>query len=414
MSEQAIFRYFQSSNGIKVGYKHKVGKYDYNHILFVFSGFGRDRPDHYNFTNVLDYYPAHVIWVNDNFEDFFTYYMCINLDFKIADAVGEFIKIKTEELNIPWQNITLLGGSKGGSAALYHGLRWNIKNIVACVPQIKIGTFLDDEKPFTEKTARHMMGEYYSQFQIHRLDKVIVELLKKDTELEKNIYLLTSEYDDQYKKYLSDYLDDFKRYSNFNLMKTYSAFVTHHAQITEHHLSLVLGILYCLVSEGVPTFPNKEINFFGSQPVGIKPPTFEPYLDLHQLEYKNDRFFIQGVGLPRGVACPTYNDIHYALLLKSELENVIEKELAKTHNDSLSRRLFDGELVNYDKCTFTTIKYAGLDISDIPQGVYRLSLKIQTNIKTSEVVISSTKIFSQETDELKIYSDQNGALLHVK
>ena len=93
---------------------------------------------------------------------------------------------------------------------------------------------------------------------------------------------------------------------------------------------------------------------------------------------------------------------------------MIEKELAKTHNDSLSRRLFDGDLVNYDKCTFTTIKYAGLDISDIPQGVYHLSLKIQTNIKTSEVVLSSTKIFSQETDGLKIYSDKNGALLYIK
>lgn len=412
MNKKIETHIYQASNGVKVTFRYQPAKYDFKHTIFIFSGFGRDRPDHYNFTNILNYCPAHIIWINDNFEDFFTYYMCINMNFKVADAVEEFIRNKVNELKLKWEDITLLGGSKGGSAAIYHGLRMNIHNIVAYVPQIKIGSFLDDERPFTAKTANHMMGENYTNYQIHKLDNIIVELLKKDNFLNRNIYLLTSEYDDQYSKYLAQYLNDFKKYQNFNLIKTYSAFVRHHGQITEHHLILILGILYSLCSEAVPHFL-QPVNFFGSQPIYNTPPSYKPHIELQQLEYKNNKLFIQGIGILRGVPCPTYNDIYYSMIFESENGDNIEKELAKTHNPDLSKKLFDGDLINYDKGTFTTIKYAGLDIFDIPKGKYRIYLKIHTAPKTTIVKITSHHDFSHSAENIIISEQQNDYYIEI-
>lgn len=404
---------YLADNGTKVIYKYKPSKYDFNQVLFVFSGFGQDVPPHYNFVNSLNHYPGHIVWISDDFEGFFAYYMCINLDFRVADAVGEFIKEKAIELKVPWENITLLGGSKGGSAALYHGLRWSIKNIIATVPQLKIGSYLVDDQPFTQKTARHMMGDTYSQLQIHRLDKVLIELLKKDTALDKNIYLLTSEYDEHYHRYLVDYLDDFKKYHNFNLMKTYSAFVGQHKQVTEHHLTWILGILYCLASECTPSFASQESCFFGSQPVKNLLATCEPYVDLQQFAYEGGRLFISGVGILRGVPCPTYDDIHYLLIFESN-KNRIKKILAIGHNTDLSRKLFDGNLVNYDKGIFTTFKYAGLEIDDIPVGEYQLRLQIKTASKTVICPIGSTKLFTQNVDRYSLECNGKESLLIVK
>ncbi|NRD71122.1 hypothetical protein HQR03_11310 [Psychrobacter okhotskensis] len=40
-----------ATNGVKVKYKHKPSKYDYNHIIFVFSGFLNANPGNYDFLN---------------------------------------------------------------------------------------------------------------------------------------------------------------------------------------------------------------------------------------------------------------------------------------------------------------------------------------------------------------------------
>lgn len=186
-----------------------------------------------------------------------------------------------------------------GGLALYHGLRMNVHNIVACVSQIKMGSYLLGDLPFTAKTANHMMGDNYNAYQVKRLDNVILELLKKDIFLDRNIYLLTSEYDDQYDKFLSHSFDDFKKYRNFNLMKTYSAFVQQHRDATEYHAVLVLGIIYSLVSEATPYFP-RPINFFGSQPLRNPKPSGVPYVDLRVLKLTEERPFIDGVALLRG------------------------------------------------------------------------------------------------------------------
>ncbi|MDA3978224.1 accessory Sec system protein Asp2 [Gallibacterium sp. AGMB14963] len=133
---------YQAGNGQIIKYRQKAAKYDFNHLLVVFSGFLHAKPGNYDFANALNDCPCDVLWIADDFQGMYTYYMCINQDFCVEKAVQEFIGVKLDELGLTWKQMTFTGFSKGGSAALYHGLKFGVKNIVITVPQINVGSYI--------------------------------------------------------------------------------------------------------------------------------------------------------------------------------------------------------------------------------------------------------------------------------
>lgn len=359
---------YQAANGVKVIYRHKSKKYDFKHVIFVFSGFLNAKPGNYDFLKALTDCPCDVVWIKDDFEEMYTYYLCIDMNFKIEQAVTEFINYQVCELGLEHKDITVTGFSKGGSAALYYGLKLNIRNIVATVPQLYVGSYVDNH---WRHVAEHMMGKDYAQIHIKYIDNLLIELLKKDEDKDKNLYILTSESDIQYGKEIEPNLSEFRKYKNFNLLKSYSLFARQHNQITGHHTALLLGIYYSLASGAVPRFNETgEVNFFGTQPIALSKPSLVPYIDLRKIEIRDEKLFIDGVGLIRGVNVEEYKDIDYSLILKGKQEYTLA--LAKAERPNLTRELFDGELVVYDKCWFTTLHYKGLDISHILRGEYEL------------------------------------------
>lgn len=403
---------FTASNGIQVIYKHKPKKYDFKHLMVVFSGFLNTHPGNYDFSNALNDYPADVIWINDNFDNMYAYYLCIDMDFKVKEAVQEFIRTQLKEREFSSENITFTGFSKGGSAALYHGLDMNIKNIVISVPQIKIGSYVHD---YWKAPAKHMMGENYKKSNIDYIDKLIVNLLKKETDFNKNIYILTSEADTQYPVEILPYLDDFKKYNNFNLLKTFSSFVREHNQVTSHHTALLLSIYYALASEAVPRFNQGEVNFFGTQPIP-KPNATDalPYVDMKKINYKNNILFIEGIAILRGVHIQDYPDINYELIFKSnKTGKEYSKGLAKLHRPYLTRELFDGNFIIYDKGYFTTPHLKGIDIADLPRDEYQLFMKIYTKNHEVRVALCSKKEIKQDNNDFICYSNDSIANLKL-
>lgn len=403
---------FTASNGIEVIYRHKPSKYDFRHLIVVFSGFLNAKPGNYDFINALTDCPADVIWINDNFKDMYTYYLCIDMDFKVKEAVQEFIHFQINKLNMPFENVTFTGFSKGGSAALYHALSMSIKNIVVTVPQLHIGSYVHQN---WKTAAAHMMGGHYQQAQIAHIDKLIVNLLKKERDFDKNIYLLTSEADIQYSTEIHPHLDDFKKYRNFNLLKTYSAFVREHNQVTSHHTALLLGIYYALASEAVPRFNQGEVNFFGTQPTpkpDAKNPT--PYVDLRKLNYKDNILFIEGVAVLRGVHIPDYGDVHYDLIFQDvHTGQSYTKGLAKLHRPHLTRELFDGDFVVYDKGYFTTLNLKGINISDIPKAKYQLYMEIKTKHERAKFTLISQKPLAHTSDSFNFSSNPSEAIFRL-
>lgn len=85
---------FTASNGVEITYKQKKNKFDFKHLIFVFSGFLNKTPGNYDFINAMSDCPAEVIWINDSFDNMYTYYLCVNMDFKIEEAIKEFMMQK--------------------------------------------------------------------------------------------------------------------------------------------------------------------------------------------------------------------------------------------------------------------------------------------------------------------------------
>ena len=102
------------------------------------------------------------------------------------------------ENNINFKNIISIGSSKGGTAALYYGMKYNFGNIIVGAPQYKIGTYLSD---LSIKTyADEIFG-----------DRSIANRIKYDNLIrlicnnKSKIYLLTSDGDNQYDRVLKSF-----------------------------------------------------------------------------------------------------------------------------------------------------------------------------------------------------------------
>lgn len=403
-----------AKNGTKVIYKHKKRKYDFNHVIFVFSGFLNAKPGNYDFANALNDCPCDVVWICDNFEEMYTYYLCVDMDFKVENAVSEFIHHILGELNLTINQATTTGFSKGGSAALYYGLKLDFSNIVTTVPQLNIGSYIHNG---WKNVAKHMLGWNYNSTQVTYLDKLLPRLLKQDRKLDRNIYLLTSESDEQYKLEIEPYLPDFAKYHNFNLLKTYSAFVRTHSHVTSHHTALLLSIYYSLASEAIPRYNNGSVNFFGSQPYSNPAPTGEPYVDLRVLKLTEERLFIDGIALLRGYDAVDYSDLDYVLILKNNKDS-IELPLAKGNQPHLTKSLFDGKyLTVYDKAVFTTYRYEGLDLSVLSNGTYKMFIQIKMlkyhNIDSIQPIVSAKSFGEVKEGRYLVYQDRNEFYLKV-
>lgn len=391
---------FLADNGVEVKYKHKHSKYDFKHLIIVFSGFLKTTPGNYDFVNALNDCPCNVIWISDNFEGMYSYYLANDMDFKIEIAITEFINkiIYNNELTL--KDVTVTGFSKGGSAALYYGIKLNISNIVVTVPQIYIGTYLDSN---WKLTARNIMGVDYNKTKIHYFNNLIPNLLKKDFDINKNIYLLTSEEDEQYEEHIVPNLNELSKYNNFNLIKTYSLFVRQHNQVTAHHTAILLSIYYALASEAIPRFNHGQVNFFGSQPVAMKKPSLQPYIDLRKIRTIDNLLFIEGVALIRGLDVENYSDIDYKLIFKG-IKNYT-KNLAKDNRPELTKEFFKNELVIYDKCYFTTFQYKGMDISEIDIGSYELLIGIKVKGNEFTIPLVSNKEIEYKNSNINFISD---------
>ncbi|MDQ9204236.1 hypothetical protein QBS70_03920 [Cronobacter sakazakii] len=86
-----------------------------------------------------------------------------------------------------------------------------------------------------------MSGDDSDAFAL-KLDALLPQLLSRDTALDKNIYLLTSEADIQYESEVKPYISEFRKYQNFNLFMAQSMLIREHNQVTSYHVPLLLGI----------------------------------------------------------------------------------------------------------------------------------------------------------------------------
>lgn len=393
---------------IEIKYKIKKRKYDTKHLVIVFSGFGAAGEFTYDLENSLQECPAHVLWIKDDFNNHCAYYICQNMKFDIEIAVHKFILQTLENLNLTKDNCSVIGCSKGGTASIYFGIKFQFKNIISTVPQFHIGSYIQKGWP---AVGKHMTGDL-SDNKIEQLDNLLPNILDDDHFLDKNIYLLTSKADNQFKSEIEPNLSRFIKYKNFNLLLSTSILVREHNQVTAHQLPLILGIVNSLSQGATPHFGYTELG--GDEYSTPTKPSGLPLTVLKTVKIKNNRIYPEGISILRGLPCPEYKDIIIKLLLVSEHASQ-EITLAKGHKPSLTRLLYDGSFVNYDKGWFCTPAFGGFDSESIVAGEYKLSIIIscQGIIKTNELTVDpyqNNKILAEEFG-LRIFSKDSKVFL---
>ncbi|WP_316742868.1 hypothetical protein [Streptomyces sp. MK7] len=236
-----------TSGAVPVEYRFRAAEGDVRHLIVVFSGFAA--PNGYHFAGKsLNGLRANVLWIRDDFDGHYSYYMCRSMNFDIEASVLALIENTMGQLGLGREQVSLLGVSKGGSAALYFGLKYGFRNIVTVVPQFLVGSYVRDRA----ETGRYMLGPDMPQMHVDMLDGAIPELLKRFGAQGHNVYLFTSEADEQYATEISPHLQLFWACENFNLIRTNSELVRQHGEVSGYNLPLVLGVLSALSDGAVP------------------------------------------------------------------------------------------------------------------------------------------------------------------
>lgn len=233
-----------------IHYRFKQGSAHCHHLLIVMSGFNIPDPTVYDFPNVLNFCHSHVLWIKDDFDGLPAYYLCNGMSFDIEEGVSQLISGVIDYLKHP--RTSIVGGSKGGSMALYYGLKHNVENIIAAVPQFNIGSYVASGT-FWEHVGKKMMGKI-SEKNIDLLNKKLPQLIKHCKNNHAHIYLFTSPTDPQYHTEIQPNLGLFTRFPHFNLIESQSELITQHNQVMGYNLRLILSLIYQFEYQISPTW----------------------------------------------------------------------------------------------------------------------------------------------------------------
>ncbi|MFH8439873.1 hypothetical protein ACH4D3_01400 [Streptomyces sp. NPDC018026] len=243
---RAVLHGIDATGPVPVEYRFAHSKGGNRHLTVVFANLFA--PDDYGWaTGVLDGLRSNILWIRDSFDGGNTYYLCKGMDFSVEKSVIGLVSRVMESLELTPDDVTLWGSSKGASAAFYFGLRYGFRNIVASVPQFRIGTFVRDVYP---NVGRHMLGEALPEENVRVLDAVLPDLLASGANPEARIYLVSSPQDEQYKDQVEPFVGLLRRYRNFNFIFSESPHITDHGKVSLRNVPPLLGIAYLLV-EGI-------------------------------------------------------------------------------------------------------------------------------------------------------------------
>ncbi|WNI21755.1 hypothetical protein [Streptomyces sp. ITFR-16] len=236
----------EDSGKYPVHYRFSHAKKGNQHLVVVFANFSA--PDEYGWSNgVFDSLRSNILWIRDLFDGKNSYYLCKGMDFELERSVVTLISNVMNSLGLTPDQCTMWGGSKGGSAALYFGLKYGFRNIVSIVPQFRIGTYLHTQPT----VAEFMMGQVTEE-NVRILDNVIPDLVRAGANRGANIYVLSSPQDEQYPVQVEPFLGLFNGYENFNFIFSDSPYITDHTEVTRRNVPALMGLINFLIDGMAP------------------------------------------------------------------------------------------------------------------------------------------------------------------
>ncbi|MFI7355540.1 hypothetical protein ACIBTP_16490 [Streptomyces avidinii] len=247
MSEAAqkarrVFTGVESSGPVPIEYRFSHAKNGNRHLVVAFANHAV--PGEYGGSNgPLHDLRANVLWVRDLFDGENSHYLCNGMDFALDESVAGLISRVMNALSLTPDDCTLFGTSKGAGAALYFGLKYGFKNIVASMPRFLTGTFAGQDMP---GTARVAPGEGAAS-NLPTLDSVLPDVVRGGVRRPANVYLVSSPRDEHYARQVEPLLGLFQGYENFNFVYNESPLIPSHGRVPLRNLPAVTGLLDLLV-----------------------------------------------------------------------------------------------------------------------------------------------------------------------
>ncbi|MGP5652934.1 accessory Sec system protein Asp2, partial [Glutamicibacter arilaitensis] len=288
-------------NETEIRYDFKPAKQDRKHLVVIFSGFRKMGTFDFGGQS-LSNLGAAVLWIDDNFGENYSYYIRAYGGRDISCDINTFIVEKLDELGLQLNQCTVAGFSKGASAALYYAAKFGYRNIVATVPQMRIGAYIEEN--WTE-CIKSMIGNTGVDG-LRSLDRIIPDLITS-CDTNKNLYLFTSPDDIQYKDEIVPFLPHFRKFVNFNLITTSSPLVTEHKLVTPYNLPLIVAI-FAMLSDGISPRLGEVSNGAGYK-VPLEIPTSSDAcftVGISALKIDKGRLFIDGYAVADGYSAPTW------------------------------------------------------------------------------------------------------------
>lgn len=233
---------YETNLSIRYVFEEGINNKDF--LVVVFSGFNSPNAEvkhSYNYIRSLRQIDCNKLFILDSYGPRGCYYIGENMSFEVETSVVSLITFIARKLDIKWSNIITAGSSKGGSAALYYGLKYNVGHIICGAPQTLIADYINR---VTEETANYMLGTINQSEKAVQLNQIIYKQLSKDV-LSK-IHLLSSESDSQYKTQVEPFLNTMENLGiNFsatidNKMKSHSDIATHFPSFLVNTLLLIM------------------------------------------------------------------------------------------------------------------------------------------------------------------------------
>lgn len=381
-------------NELTVFYKFRTALQDRKHLIVIFSGFRKI--DTYDFDGApANGLRANILWIQDNFNDNYSYYLRSNMNDTIEKAVHELIEQTRTDLGLEKSNVSLAGFSKGGSAALYYGIKYNYGAIISVAPQFKIGSYVYKN---WEKVHEYMTGSA-SLEDTEVLDSLIPNLIENDGTINRNIYLFSSEADPQHKNQVEPNLSGLSKYDNFNYIDTKSPIVDSHNIVTRYNVPLITSILSALTDNAVPKF-GKVANGSSHHHSSLEQPTLQNLRDkktaissITRLEIQKDRLYVEGNAFIKGYEADSYSSIRVKLIMNANGQGT-HIPVGTVRDKDLSYHFYESVYCNYSYGAFATLGNKGIGFDEIPNGKSIISLNIKQGGRDETKPVTSTRSLS--------------------
>jgi hypothetical protein len=378
----------QTHGAWPVEYQFRPARGDHRHLLVVFSAVGSK----YGFGNALEGVRCNILRIRDHFAGGASYYVCRNMDFSVSDSVQSLIESHMRRLRVTREEVTLLGASKGGTAALYYGLRYGYKNIVASTPQYFQGRYSRHER----RLGDSVLGEGRPAENAALLDSVMKDLLERETDFNRNIYVVSSPEDPEYEQEVTHYLPALRAYRNFNLVLVRSPTVRRHDEVVKQGLPAIWSMVHALTEGAAPRWGEVRIG-----PAPEDPEQAAGYLArlrgsdtalavLRHTLFVNGMLHLSGHAFIPGVSPGGAAEESKRLVLETDGRTWVY-ELASTREIRLYRAYFDEYFCEYAQGGFASREE--IPLAELPRGTFETSVCVASR---SEGIERRTRLISAE------------------